>query len=54
MWETVAQAVINGLLAVQGINDTVIKRSLDDDEVLSRITDLLMRSLYERFKSETP
>jgi type I restriction enzyme R subunit len=45
-------AIVNALLAVQGINDTVIKKSLDDDEVLHRLSSLVMRSLYERFNAD--
>ncbi len=44
--------VINGLLQVQGINDTVIRKSLDDDEVLHRLSGIIMRSLYERFNAD--
>ncbi len=34
----------SALLAVQGINDTISKKSLDDDEVLHRLSSLVMRS----------
>ena len=44
--------VIDAMLKVQGINDTVIKQSLDDDEVLDRLSALIMRSLYKRFNAD--
>ena len=45
-------AVVNALLAVQGINETVIRRSLDDDDVLDRVSGLIMRSLHDRFRED--
>ena len=44
--------LIDAMLKVHDVNDTVLKRSLDDDEVLGRLSTLIMRSLYQRFRAD--
>ena len=45
--------VIGATLDVKDVNDLVLQKLLDDEDVRARATHLIMRSLYERFQDES-
>jgi type I restriction enzyme R subunit len=45
--------VIGATLDVKDVNDLVLQKLLDDEDVRARATHLIMRSLYERFQEES-
>jgi len=46
------QAVIDATLDVKGVNDKVLPALLDDEELLSRVTEAAMRAVYEQFRRD--
>lgn len=44
--------IIGATLNVQDVNDMVLRKLLDDEDVRSRMTHLIMRGLYDRFNAE--
>jgi len=44
--------VINATLQVKDVNDLILQKLLDDDDVRSQMTHLVMRSLYDRYTSD--
>jgi type I restriction enzyme R subunit len=44
--------VINATLQVKDINDLILQKLLDDDEVRAQMTHLVMKSLYDRYTAE--
>jgi hypothetical protein len=41
-------------LQVKDVNDLILQKLLDDEELRGRATHLVMRSLYERYQARSP
>ncbi len=46
--------VIGATLEVKDVNDLILQKLLDDEDLRARATHLVMRSLYDRFNTEEP
>jgi type I restriction enzyme R subunit len=44
--------VTDAMFKVQDVNDTVLKQSLNDDELLGRISSFLMKALYQSYNAD--